>query len=302
MSSRIALPFLVLPDEVVRFGGWMIGPPGEPLTPASDILEDWDYEQDIQINALVEVDFSKAATSLGISASEMRLAVTLVAGTGVGSLPRRLDRLSTHIIDESNPVSTLDGVMLGRSLSGQLQLGLIIALDSPLDSGNPLSPKRKGARLWQSQKNILIEDGGDSRFPIELASFSDSFPGCSEQCAPWLVDWNPDAFEADFGGNVRLYVNADIESVSSRFVDGDTLILQVMVADVMTQMIDVALDLDGEEELTHFEEGSIGHQVRVWIDNAFPGQSLDSIRQLRTYKPGRFRASILASADLGENE
>ena len=300
--SRIALPFLVLPDEVVSFRGWMIGPPGEPLSPASDVLEDWDYEQDIQINVQVEVDFFEAAAHLGIDASELQLAVTLVAGTGVGSLPRRLDRLSTEVIDENSPVITLEGVMPGRSLSGQLQLSLRILLNSPPDSGNALSPKQRGARLWQSQKNILIEDGGDSRFPIELASFSESFPGCSEQYAPWLIDWNPDAFEADFGGNVRLYVNADMESVVGRLVDGDALILQTMLADVMTQMIDAALDLDGEEELTHFEEGSIGHQTRVWMDIAFPGQSLDSIRQLRTYKPGRFRASILASADLGEYE
>lgn len=300
--SRIALPFLVLPSEVVSFTGWMIGPPGEPLYLASDILEDWDYEQDIQVNVQVEVDFAEAAAHLGIDASELKLAVTLVAGTGVGSLPRRLDRLSTEVIDENNPVITLEGLILGRKLSGQLQLSLRILLDSPLGSGNALSPKQRGARLWQSQKNILIEDGGDSRFPIELASFSESFQGNSERYTPWLVDWNPDAFEADFGGNVRLYVNADIENVVGRFVEGDALTLQAMVADVMTQMIDVALDLDGEVDLTHFEEGSIGHQTRVWMDIAFPGQSLDSIRQLRAYKPGRFRASILASADLGEYE
>lgn len=298
--SRIALPFLVLPNEVVTFTGWMIGPPGGPLYDAPDVLDDWDYEQDIQVAVQVEVDFPQAAAHLGINASELKLAVTLVAGTGVGSLPRRLDRLKTEVIDENNPAIMLEGLILGRNLSGQLQLSLRILLDSPPGSGNALSPKQRGARLWQIHRNILIEDGGDSRFPIELASFSENFQGNSERYAPWLVDWNPDAFEADFGGNVRLYVNADLGNVVARFVEGDALTLQTMVADVMTQMIDVALDLDGEEDLTQFHEGSIGHQTRVWIDNAFPGQSLDSIRQLRTYKPGRFRASILASADLGE--
>lgn len=298
--SRIAFPFLVLPDDVVNFKGWMIGSPGEPLSPASDILEDWDYEQDIQINVQVEVDFSEAALWLGFAASELKLAATLVAGTGVGSLPRRLDRLSTVIIDKKHPLVMLESVIPGKRLSGQLQLSFSIVLDSPLDSGGVLSPRHRGARLWHRQKNILIEDGGDSRFPIELASFSESFPGGLEQYAPWLVDWNTDAFEADFGGNVRLYVNADNESVAGKFIEGDAFTLQVMIADVMTQMIDVVLDLDGEEDLTHFEEGSIGHQARVWLDNAFPGQSLDNIKQLRAYKPGRFRAAILASADLGE--
>ena len=59
--SRVAFPFLVLPDEVIDFSGWMIGPPGEPLSPATEILENWDYEQDIQVNIHVQVDFPEAA-------------------------------------------------------------------------------------------------------------------------------------------------------------------------------------------------------------------------------------------------
>lgn len=295
--SRIAFPFLTLPDEAVSFNGWMIGPPGEPLSPASDIMDNWDYEQDIQINARINVDVSAAAAHLGINASELRLAVTLVAGTGAGSLPRRLDRLATEILNETTPTATLEGVIFGRNLSGQLQLSLRILLDYPLDSGNPLSPKQRGARLWQCQKNILIEDGGDSRFPIELASFSDTFP--SERYSPWLVDWDPGAFGADFGGNVRLYINSDLQNVSERFVAGDSLTLQAMLADVMTQMISAALELDHEDDFSHFEEGTVGHQTKAWMEIAFPGRSLDNIRQLRTHKPGKFRATILAAADPG---
>ncbi len=63
--SRIALPFLTFPNELVNFSGWMIGPPGEPLSPASDILENWDYEQDIQVNVHVDVDFHRSSRSIG---------------------------------------------------------------------------------------------------------------------------------------------------------------------------------------------------------------------------------------------
>lgn len=298
--SRIAFPFLVLPDEVVRFSNWMIGAPNEPLSPASDILENWDYEQDIQVSVQVAVDFPDAAASLGIDPSKLKLAVILAAGTGAGSLPRRLDRLETVIIDENNSVVTLEAVLLGRNLSGQLQLNLKIVLESPLNSENPLSPRERGARLWQRHKNILIEDGGDSRFPIELASFSERFAGRLEQYAPWLVDWRPGTFQADFGGNVRLYINSDFKHVAERFVEGDTLTLQAIVADVMTQMIEAALDIDDEDDwLSHFEEGSIGDQTRAWIEIAFPGQNLANIRKLRTHYPGKFRATILASADMG---
>lgn len=299
--SRIALPFLVLPNEVVDFSGWMIGPPGEPLSPASDILENWDYEQDIQVNIHVEVDFPEAAKILGIAAADLKLAIALVAGTGSGSLPRRVDRLKTELIDAGNPAVTLETFIHGKTLSGQLQLSLLVLLESPVESGNLLSPKQRGSRLWQTHKYILIEDGGDSRFPIELSSFSKSFKGRPEQYAPWLVEWSPTTLDADFSGNVRLYVNSDNELISERFTQGDPLTLQTMVADVMTQMIESALDAEDEDELARYGEGSIGHQARAWMDMSFPGQSLESIRQMHTYSPGKFRALILATADFGED-
>lgn len=300
--NRIALPFLALSNEVVDFSGWTIGAPNEPLSPASDILENWDYEQDIQVAARVEIDFMAAAKLLEIDPSILRLAVVMAAGTGAGTMPRRLDRLQTAIIDANNTSVAVDVVVLSRTLSGQLQLNLLILLESPIGTGGALSPKQRGARLWQNQKNILLEDGGDSRFPIELASFSESFKGRPEQYAPWLVEWNPTTLDADFSGNLRLYINSDNELITERFVEGDSLTLQAMVADVMTQMIETALASDDEAELTQYEEGSIGYQARVWMEMAFSGQSRDTIRQMRTYKPGKFKASILAIADFGEVE
>lgn len=298
--SRIALPFLTLPDELVNFSGWMIGPPGEPLSPASDILENWDYEQDIQVNVHIDLDFNEAANLLGIDAADLNLAVVLLAGTGTGSLPRRVDRLATAIIDIEEQAATLEAIIPGCTLSGQLQLSLRIVLEAPVDSGSPLSPKLRGARLWQYHKNILIEDGGDSRFPIELASFSESFKARPEQYAPWLVDWSPTTLDADFSGNVRLYVNSDIECVCTRFVEGDALTLQAMVADVMTQLIETALDAENEAELDRYEEGSIGYQARAWMEMSFPGQNLEKIRQIRNFAPGKFKALILATADFRE--
>lgn len=300
--SRVAFPFLVLSDEAVAISKWMIGPPGEPLVEALDVLENWDYEQDIQINLHIEIDFLQAAMQLGVDVSKLRLAVVLSAGTGAGNLPRRIDRLSTKVIDARNPSVTIEETVLGRTLSGQLQLDLKILLDAPSDSGGQLSPKQRGARLWQTQKLILIEDGGDSRFPIELASFSESFKGKPEQHAPWLVEWNPTSLDADFSGNVRLYINSDNTSITERLIDEDSLTLQAMVADVMTQIIESALELEDEEELAKYEEGSIGYQARAWMDMSFPGQNLEAIRQMRIYKPGKFRALILATADFEENE
>ncbi|WP_426233885.1 hypothetical protein [Pseudomonas sp. TWP3-2] len=300
--SRLATPFLTLSNEFVNFSGWMIGPPSEPLFPAADILENWDYEQDIQVNIHVDLDFTGAAAQLGIAPKNLKLGVILLAGTGAGSLPRRVDRLGAAFIDSDNHSVTLEEIIPGRTLSGQIFLCVRIVLDSPIDSGGTLSPKQRGARLWETHHHILIEDGGDSRFPIELASFSESFQARPEQYAPWLVDWNPIQLAADFSGNVRLYVNSDIEAICERFIEGDSLTLQAMVADVMTQIIEAALEVDCAAELDQYEEGSIGHQARVWMEISFRGLNIEAIRQMRSYSPGKFKALILAAADFGEDE
>jgi len=297
--SRIAFPFLVLSTDVVNFSGWMIGSPDEPLSPAKDILEHWDYEQDIQIQVHLEIDFAKAADELGVDATHLKLSAVLIVGTGSGSLPRRLERLSTESIDINCSTVTLGAIIQGGMLSGQLVLNVRLVLESPTKTTNPLSPDQRGALLWQIQKNILLEDGGDSRFPIELASFSEIFKGQSEQYSPWLVEWKPTNLDADFCGNVRLYINSENESIAKRFVDGDQVTLQTILADVMTQMIEVVLDTNDEDELDKYEEGSIGYQARMWIDMSFVGKTLDDIRQMRKLKPGKFRASILTAADFG---
>jgi hypothetical protein len=38
------------------------------------------------------------------------------------------------------------------------------------------------------------------------------------------------------------------------------------------------------------------------MEMSFPGQSMENIRQLRSYAPGKFKALILATADFGDNK
>ncbi|BEO83621.1 hypothetical protein SMTE5_46520 [Serratia marcescens] len=301
--NRIAFPFLVLPDEAIKFKGWFIGEPDGPLFLASNIFDNWDYEQDISIRAELTLDFPFIAEILGFNTSELTLAVLLTVGTGIGSMPRRIDKVATSIITQSNTNVVLEALLNGKDLSGQLRLGIQIVLDSPENSGGILSPKNRGSRLWQTHLNILLEDGGDSRFPIELASFSKRYAGKSEQSALWIVEWQPEDLQADFGGSVRLYVNSDIKSFTDSFVKGEGRILQILISDVMTQMIEIVLDLDEDENwLSTFEEGSVGYQIKSWIELVFPGHTLLNVRKLRKNFPGRFRASILAAADMGEGE
>lgn len=300
MNPRIAFPFLVLPDEVVRFDKWLIGDRGQPLHPAGSVLDNWDYARDLEVAALAEIDWVAVSEALQLPVDRLRLRLSLIAGTGAGNLPRRQERLREIVVGQASGKNHLSGIVLGRNLSGRLQLSLHVSLESPCNDGTALSPKVRGARLWQCRHDILIEDGGDSRFPVETASFSRLFGGKPQEQAPWYLHWRPGAFQADFSACARLYVNSDRPEILARFVDGDGLTLQAIMGDIVSQMMGSMLDQeDAAEILAECDEGSVGRQVRQWLDFGFPGQEIASVKVMRDQNPGAFRAAILAASEVG---
>jgi hypothetical protein len=222
-------------------------------------------------------------------------------GTGTGRLPRRITQLDNCVLNGEQAAVRLSAICPGQVLSGRLWLELSITLLEPKLGGNILSPSHKGARLWDAHHDILLEGGEASRFPIELVSFSRTFPERQFTTAPWFFFWRPGCWEADFGGSVRLYINEDIPETSERFIRGDAPLLQAILADVMTQIIGQILDEEsGDILLAEAEDGSVAAQARNWLGLAFPHQDLDTIRSLRNQQPGQFSAAILAAADPGE--
>jgi hypothetical protein len=131
-------------------------------------------------------------------------------------------------------------------------------------------------------------------------SFSRYFKGQPQEAAPWYLHWQPNSLQTDFSGSVRLFVNSDREEVASRIVEGDGPTLQAVLGDVMSQMAASVLDKhDYADLLAECEEGSVGRQIQNWLDIAFPGQEVSSIRAMRDRFPGRFHATLLAAADMG---
>lgn len=300
MNPRIAFPFLVLPDDAIQPGGWMIGDPGAPLYPADSVLESWDYARDLEVANPVTINWAATAEALQLPLGEIRLKISLIAGTGAGTLPRMQDRLHEVIVDRTTDSVLLSGIVLGRTLSGRLRVLLLVTLDAPEMGGSVLSPQIRGARLWQAHHDILIEDGGDSRFPVETASFSRIFSGRPHEHAPWYLHWRPGALQGDFSAGIRLYVNSDHPEWLTRVVSGDGPSLQAMMGDVMSQMVESALrEASGVDDLVDCDEGSVGQQIRQWLDTAFPGQEIPSVKALMDRDPGAFRAALLAASDMG---
>ncbi|WP_206309043.1 hypothetical protein, partial [Streptomyces sp. A1136] len=181
-------------------------------------------------------------------------------------------------------------------------LELQISLLAPLNAESKLSPKVRGARLWQKRLDILIEDGGDSRFPIEAVNFNELFKGKLQQYSPWYLHWQRGSMRSDFSGTVRLYVNTEFSEISERFTNGDRATLQAIMGDVVSQMIESYLDEDSSDDLSECDVGSVGSQIRKWLDLAFPGKTIGNIATLKNHNPGEFRACILASTDIGASE
>lgn len=302
-SRRVAYPFNTLTDAAVGFGEWMIGDVDQPLTPVTGILDDWDYDRDLEVSVSFEFDFAEVSRCLGVREDDVFLAVTLKAGTGTGSLPRCVDRLGSSRVSSSQPAVTLTAQISALRLSGRLRLEAAVVLEKMSTDAGAMSPTVIGSRLWSDRTDILLEGGGSARFPVELMSFAEAFRGQEHESAPWYLHWRAGNLYGDFAGAVRLYVNADIEELKDRFVEGDPLTLQAIMGDVMAQMVSTAVCLDDcDDALEECEVGSIGHQVRNWMDMAFPDQRASTIRGTMESTPGIFRAALLAAARIGDME
>ena len=303
MVRRTALPFLTIPDEAVRCDGFLIGDPGNPLQPADSVLDNWDYARDLRAGLDLQVDMEATANQLAIPLEELQLGIRLTAGTGSGNMPRSRITLQQTVLNRDSDDCSLRGDINSAFLSSRLLLEATIMLLEPSASAGALSPIIPGARLWQFQRNILLEGGGDSRFPIETLSFADSelFQNRPHQNAPWYFYWRPGAWSSDFSAVTRLYINADHDSISERVVDGDPDTLQGIMADVMSQVIESAInDGDGWVLEETWSDGTLGEQLCTWVDMAFPDRNAETIASMRAHRPGEFRAAILAAASVEE--
>lgn len=296
--ANVALPFLTLPDNGVKLE-CLVAPAGKPLAPAPEFLHSWDYAQDLEVSARIDTDIARAARQLGLDPDTLQLRAVLYVGTGPGSMTRSVTVLDSKRLSGE---TQLGGQVAGDTLSGKIRLDVQILLDNPGKTRNPLAPVRRGSRLWGAHRDVILEDGGPSRFPIELASFSKRGGAGFARSGLWHVSWRPDDLDADFSGNVRLYVNSDNTVFSDRFIAGDPATLQAIVGDVMAQMISAALDSRDEAELDACEEGSLGRQIQHWIEYAFPDMDMGAIKSQRQRLPGAFMAAILACADMGDLE
>lgn len=298
MSGRVAYPFLTLGPEAVSATPWLIGLDDAPPEPALDHLKDWDYAAAITVRRTLAINLQAAAQALDIPEHDLAMSVVLAVGTGSGRLPRDVRLIGPWPVSTERHELTIDEVVPGSGLSGALHLQTVVMLSASPQARGALSPWRTGARLWSDAIKIRL-DGEESRFPLEITSFSTMFAGASMRNALWHLDWRPGDWAKDFNGAVRLLINADHAAFVDRVRSADPATLQTVLGDVMTQIVEQALaDEDTAASLGTFEAETLGGQAMAWIALAWPCQTPEHARGLMQTDPGKIRTALQAAAAL----
>ena len=300
MNRRIAFPFLTLSDAAVDAATWTCSLDGGTWTPAGEFLADWDAASVIRFRRKVRIDPQDAASDLKANPEELGLTIAVRIGTGQGRLPRLILFRDFRKLAADTWQEEFDFDVAGERLSLVLELHTQIMLAAPLEDCAQLSPQRVADRLWSDTLRIRLE-GEEPRFPIEIIDMR-TLPGTPGTLSPpWYLHWSPMDWNRDFHGATRLYLNKEHTDLIERIEQHDGPTLQVLLADVMTQICErLVHDPEADEIMSGGEPGSLGNQAAAWLQKAWPGKDAAFVRSLLESRPGAFRAAFLALAELDE--
>ena len=300
MNARTghAYPFLVLSADCINETKLLLGRKGDPLSAVGEVFEDWDYNTDLSVLAAIDLDWDAAMAKLECDPDLTTLSCVLSIGTGQGRNPRIRWTAARETLSAAKSHCQIVHDIRGLDLSGSLHLQFSLLLADSSGVVSDFAPIKAGSRLWTLEHSVLLEGGGDARFPLESLSFSSSPHLGNYSSAPWYVQWSDGPLQADYSAAVRLLVNTDCTDWYERILDGDPLILQAMVADVALLLCTHTVTEAETEEARSCESGSVGHQIGIWLEQAFGSLGHQTLQQLLEIDPAGFRASILAACEL----
>ncbi len=300
MTERAAFPFLRLSDHEVRASDWHATLDARARFPVGEFIPDWDYASSLRLERDVDLDLEAASEKLEIPISDLDLKLCLEIGSGPGRLPR-LIHLRQEIAIPGGISSIPITVDLNSSeLSSAIFLRTSLVLGSVPARCGPLSPQKTGLQVWSDVHRTRIE-GEESRFPIEVASFREMFGSSPEANSLWHLHWTPGEWDREFHGAVRLYLNSDFADFVSRIERSDRIVLQMLLADVVSQITEALLrEDDAASLLGSAQEGTVAAQVGAWLKTAFGGSSVGTAKSMLESRVGNFRSALLSVVELPE--
>ncbi len=297
--SVIAYPYLTISDDEVIASPWEYERASSAWQPLPGYLADWDYADSIRVRRTVQVDFASVAKRFGCPVDQLAVTLGVTFGTG-GAREDRVRKLwARHKLSAIQPLQEIDFQVEGVDVSQRFSLHTRLLFSGPAAGCGRLAPKQAGVRLWSESIRVQVEPE-EGRFPIEAVSFAEEFP--ESAAAYWKLDWSPGDPRDDFAGSIRLLINDDMSDFVAKFSDGDPVVMKLMRGSVRLQIFRGLLN--HEELADAMSEDlplSMAASVAGWLELAFPGEDLESIRQGAELDPSRIDAAIIALEEPGEN-
>lgn len=291
--TRIVYPYLRPATSTVTASPWtMVHTDGE--IPLPDKLEDWDYNLDLNLRQVVQVDLDAIRTQCRLP-QEAPLDLCVVwRSSGSGLFGRatsvRLDRSGEH---------ALDAVIAGSAAGGIVDVDTVVVLARAHDGGDPLAPHRAGSVLWQQRSTVQLQ-GNASQFPISVVDFSrTSLP----DNAGWHLEINGSLDSAAMG-SLLLLINEQHKPVAEAFGNAgkprpaDRLVLSAVYADVARAMIEHALAVDDFDDETEYEQETLGTMLRDIFRKIFGETTVKDVRLRAKDSPAIVATTVQAAVSI----
>lgn len=297
MPSVETRPYLTCANDAVRPEGWTHERGGLPAGLPQQLV-DWDPAQSITAkrNLTVQIDRLKRECGLGPDAEIALVASWRSPGSGQRglSVKKVLGRAGAEV------ACSIEAILPGAELAGSVRLITRIVLHRAGTEDGPLVAKRSGAILWEEQVTLVLEGIG-SRFPMEVIDFpSIGLP----TNAAWRLHWTKGNFNAQAMGCLRLLLNRKHKRI--------TLAATRIAPDLEAKAIWSTIHLGVAREIItgvladetfmmadqKFDDGSVGSVALELIQRAFPGASLQSVKERLQGSPDRFECDLQAAFNL----
>ncbi|MGO4200618.1 hypothetical protein AB4Z09_02460 [Rhodococcus sp. TAF43] len=263
-----------------------------------DHLPDWDYNTDLSLTRIVDVDLDQLRSDTGLpSGANFALSVVWSASGSGMRAPAFREVLAGTGVRRVAIRTTLRGSDLG----GTLTLDTILTLARDQGDVAAFAPRRGGSLLWSDSQSLRLQ-GDAPQFPIAIVDFA-STPYPAE--AAWYVKVGANMHAATMGSLLLLVNEANVPA-STAFKNAssprpvDMAIISSTYNDVARTLIEHALINAEFDDETSYPEDSLGMMLQSLIQMRFPDESFEDLRRQRDNSPTAFSARVQASVKIFE--
>ncbi len=291
--NGLAFPHLTLDRSSVTMEpvrGWTLvasGPHAAAIVGDGDAVQAWDATRPVRLRRrfLLPPDFN---AQLGFEPARALFGLVVVVSTGRG-LVKECVHGSEFRVPESQSIEVefeLDSTRLARDLA----IKVSIVLKQSEERGHELSARVTGAPLWADELALRLE-GGASRISMEAVSFRARFPNGGFLNAPFHVE-TAEVLGLDIEQAIRVYLNADVSDFVSAVERGDPSARAALWSGVVKRAARVVLCDEAFHSGEEPQSGTLEGLVFRWLTQAFPGFSVEAVRDLALRRSHVFDATI----------